>query len=420
MSAAPRPYLFDVTRLISRSWTARQATGIDRVCYAYLDRFGPNSRAVLQHRGVVRVLGGKLTDQLYKALRGPDRKFRRRLSAIAPQILAGTPGRAYQPGAIYLNVSHTDFDLQSHSDWVRAEGLRSVYFLHDLIPITHPEMCRTRAIRRHTGRVRAALSNATGVIVNSNCTAQQLVLYARDQQLPLPPAIVAPLAPPPALGELAKEAAPCDAEPGTGVEPYFLTVGTIEPRKNHAMLLQVWRSLIDQLGDKMPRLVIVGQPGWSSERVLSSLKRDPVLRDKVTLISSCSDREMVRLLEGAIALLKPSHAEGFGLPVVEALELGTPVIASDIPSFREIGQGIPLLLDPSDRSAWEKAIARYTDPFSDRDRQMALIGAFRPPSWDKHFSTVENWLAGLGARTVHRLELEPQRPMSIEGIRSRA
>ena len=111
--------------------------------------------------------------------------------------------------------------------------------------------------------------------------------------------------------------------------PYFVVLGTIEPRKNHLLLLNIWRRLAEQQRSP-PKLVIIGTRGWENEQVLDVLDRSVLVRPHVVEGSGMGDRGLMRLLANARALLMPSFAEGYGLPVVEALSLGTPVVASDI------------------------------------------------------------------------------------------
>jgi glycosyltransferase involved in cell wall biosynthesis len=91
----------------------------------------------------------------------------------------------------------------------------------------------------------------------------------------------------------------------------------------------------------------------------------------------------------------PSFVEGFGIPVIEALEVGLPVIASDQPVFREIADNIPLYLDPTDEQAWEAAIRAYCVDNADRRRQLAALADYRRFSWQDHFTAVDSWLASL-------------------------
>jgi glycosyltransferase involved in cell wall biosynthesis len=103
-----------------------------------------------------------------------------------------------------------------------------------------------------------------------------------------------------------------------------------------------------------------------------------------------------KVLGGARALLFPSLAEGYGLPLIEALAAGVPVIASDLPVFREIGQGIPELLPVDDLAAWGSAVSEYTrDPSPRRTEQLHRLESFQAPGWQEHFSKVDALLTAL-------------------------
>ena len=227
-----RPVLLDVTRLIRRSWSGRRSTGIDRVSYAYLDHFRHRALAVVQLRGVIRVLDHALSEQLFEMLLAPSAGFRTKFTAFVPRILlAGRPSVDLE-GLTYLNVSHTDFDMDAHWRWIARKGLRPVVFVHDLIPIRDPQLSRPFAVSRHLGRVRAALRYAEQIVVSSSQVAIDLRAFAAEQGMECPPLIVAPLA-----GEAFEAPDPAPMQE----DPFFLCVGTIEPRKNHALLFDIWR-----------------------------------------------------------------------------------------------------------------------------------------------------------------------------------
>lgn len=381
-----RPYLLDVTRLVARSWTRRLPTGIDRVCYAYLRHFAAKAHLVVQHRGAFRILTQRHSDTLFAMLAGDDAAFRRRLMRFAPKALAAGASGVDGDGMIYINVSHTDFDLDSHTRWIERCALRPAYLIHDLIPITNAEYCRPHAVKRHRGRVVNALRTAAGIIVNSAATADDLAGFARQQGLPMPPTLAVTLAGADVTGTA--------GHPDAG-KPYFLCVGTIEPRKNHLMLLRVWKRLIEAMGAGAPHLVIVGQWGANSQSVREALWTDAALRCRVRVLDRCSDADLGQWMSGAQAVLMPTLAEGFGLPMAEALKQGKPVIASDIPCFREIGQGIPLLLDPRDDGAWERTVATFGEHGHERRRQLAAMAGYRASTWERHFLSVESWLQTL-------------------------
>ncbi|MEP0391862.1 MAG: glycosyltransferase family 1 protein [Erythrobacter sp.] len=385
--------LLDVTRLVSRSWTKRRSTGIDRVCEAYARHFRERAQAVVQHRGIVKVLSRRDSDALFDLVLQPGEGFRRKLIRFAPLALARSPSRIEGEGRIYLNPSHTDFDLPTHHEWTEKSDLRGVYFLHDLIPLTHPRLTGAHAVKRHLGRVRGLLSHGFGAIVNTRATQNELSVFAGKRGLGLPPVAVAPLAG-------ADLSACCDGHADLALEkgvqePYFLCIGTIERRKNYTMLLNVWDVLAKEYGASCPKLVIVGQEGPQSAPIFEALRARPDLAKLVRFETSAKDEEVGRLLAGARALLMPTHAEGYGLPVVEALQIGTPVIANDIPSFREIGQGIPMLLDVEDEIAWKRVIGRFAFSDHDRDRQLNMMGRFAPPTWQNHFAIIDPWLESL-------------------------
>jgi glycosyltransferase involved in cell wall biosynthesis len=146
--------------------------------------------------------------------------------------------------------------------------------------------------------------------------------------------------------------------------PYFVILGTIEPRKNHMLLLQIWREL-SQL-QAAPRLCIVGKRGWENENVFDMLERCLPLKGCVFEFSGLTDFEVQTLLQDAKALLFPSFAEGLGIPVLEAAALNVPCILSDIPVFREIAPPGTVFLSPLDGIGWKREILALADDIGER------------------------------------------------------
>jgi len=380
------PVLLDCTRMVATGWTGRMPSGIDRVCDAYRAHFAPNAQAVVQVRGHARVLSPDHSAQLFDLLDSPGAGFRARLSALAARVLARKPA-APEP-ALYLNVSHSDFDLDRHLGWVQASGVKPVYLLHDLIPIEHPQFTTPHKSARHAGRVRRAIEAASGIIANSHATARAIRAFAQGEGLAPPPLLEAPLGAP-----LLPPPGP-DPRKTTG-RASFVCVSTIEHRKNHMLLLDVWQRLIAQLGEAAPQLVLIGRWGVGGKAVRQRYLADPQLHRFVTIHNDCSDAEIALHLRAAQALLAPSRAEGFGLPVAEALRLGVPVIASDLPAFREAGGTVPTFLDPAASDAWLQMIRQFAADGPERQRQIIALKAWRAPDWRDHFVLVDGWLEGL-------------------------
>jgi glycosyltransferase involved in cell wall biosynthesis len=353
------------------------------VCLAYLERYGPRAQAVIQHRRYRRVLDREASNALFQLLASPTPGFRWHLARGALRFARRSTCAGN--GRLYLNIGHTGLNDPGFQQWVGKAGVRPVYFVHDLIPVTHPEYCRSGERDRHVERMRTVLGTGSGVIGNSQATLDELEEFARQEQREMPPAIAA---------WLGSTVLPSVPGAPTG-RPTFVTIGTIEARKNHLLLLQLWSRLVKRFGADSPRLLVIGQRGWESEQAIDILDRGE-LGDAVVEIGGCDDAELARHLRSARALLFPSLTEGFGMPLIEALESGVPVIASDLPVFREIGQGVPDFIDPLDGPAWERAILDYArDDSRARRDQLARLSSFTAPTWDDHFAKVESWLAGL-------------------------
>ena len=382
--SASLPVLLDCTRMVATGWSGRMPSGIDRVCDAYRAHFAPRAQAVVQLRGHARVLSPDHSAQLFDLLESPGAGYRARFAALAARVLAHRPVEAGP--ALYLNVSHSDFDLDRHLRWVRASGVRPVYLLHDLIPIEHPQFTTAHKAARHAGRVRRALEAASGIIANSHDTARAIRAFAQGEGLAPPPLLQAPLGAP-------VLPAPCQHRPLDRAS--FVCVSTIEHRKNHMLLLDVWQRLIAQAGEAAPQLVLIGRWGVGGKAVRQRYLADPQLHRFVTIHNHCSDVDIAQHLRSARALLAPSRAEGFGLPVAEALRLGVPVIASDLPAFREAGGTVPTFLDPAATDSWLRMIRQFAADGPERQRQIIALKAWRAPDWRDHFVLVDGWLESL-------------------------
>jgi glycosyltransferase involved in cell wall biosynthesis len=307
------------------------------------------------------------------------------------------------PGALFFNTGHSGLDHPGYAQKVQALRIRPVYFLHDLIPLTHPEYCREGEVAKHRQRLRTMLRTGYGVIANSQATLDDLGAYVRHHATtePLPARWVAHLG-------LSRLPAPNLQRPLKA--PYFVIIGTIEARKNHLLLLQVWRDLVTRLGPTAPQLVLIGQRGWECEQVVDLLERCEALRGVVHEVPHCNDAQLATWLVHAQALLFPSFAEGFGLPLVEALASGVPVLASDLPAFREVAGDIPQYLNPLDGLGWLLAIEHYADSaHPSRQAQLARMRGFEPPTWSAHFAKVESWLEQIASDRTGAATKPPRR-----------
>lgn len=375
--------LIDVSRLIWRLWRGTTPTGIDRVCLAYVKHFGTGAQAVVQRQGRYFILTPKHSHRLFTLLLREPAAFRCDFARLAFRAFPAAKAKPSKRGMLYLNVGHTGLDETSLPEWISANGLKAIFLIHDLIPLLHPEYCRAGEARKHERRMENVLKSAAGVIGNSKATLDDFAQFAGARNLKMPRAVAAFIAGSPSSNAI---------KPRFFQRPHFVIVGTIEARKNHALLLQVWRRLNARLPSTTPILAIVGQRGWEADQAIALLDRAPGLGETVIELGPCNDRDLAEIIRGARALLMPSFAEGFGLPISEALQLGTPVLASDLPVFREFAGDIPTYLDPLDGPAWESTVMAFTGETPERERQLTAIKNYRAPDWNKHFEVVEEWL----------------------------
>jgi glycosyltransferase involved in cell wall biosynthesis len=387
----------DLSRLLSRAGSATPS-GIDRVELAYAKHLlagkATHCFAARHALGGIGLLPAAPTEEFVGRLAamwrdGAPGRERRAVAALARRlrltVLTNGPTlrrvlRDSRDRAVYLVVSHQNLDRPRPISRLKATtGARFVCLIHDLIPLDVPHLTRPSQTARHRKRIAAVAALGDAAIVNSADTRDALSVHLGDLELPV---VVAPLG-----VDLPRTAAP----PADAI-PYFVCLGTIEARKNQVLLLEIWRRLAAERGGQTPPLLLVGQCGYGGERVVNRLGTLPgVMIERLDM----PDKAMAALLRGTRALLLPSLAEGFGLPVAEALSLGVPVLCSDLPALRESGCGVPDYLDPYDAAAWHAAIVDFISDSSRRQAQLARLEQWLPPLWSAHFALVDQLIAGL-------------------------
>jgi glycosyltransferase involved in cell wall biosynthesis len=262
-----------------------------------------------------------------------------------------TPVRSAPRGAIYFNASHFPLEWKRHVAWLdERRDVAPVFWIHDLLPIDRPDWFWGREPALHQTRIELLARRGAAAIVAGASVESRLRWHL--ERLGRPDLPIFRLRPP--TDALFGRPARFDAR--LADLPYFIVCGTIEPRKNHLLLLRVWRDLVSRYGRDAPKLVVVGKRGWNCAEIVAALE-DEALSGHVFEVAGLPTPDYKRLLDHSRALLAPSLAEGFGFPVAEALASGVPVVASDIAPFREQGDEGAIHLDPLSDEAWRRAIA---------------------------------------------------------------
>jgi glycosyltransferase involved in cell wall biosynthesis len=153
-------------------------------------------------------------------------------------------------------------------------------------------------------------------------------------------------------------------------EAYICAVGTIEPRKNLTTAIEAMKILRGR-GDVRHQLVIAGATGWKQSKIYGSIERCGLTQKDVVFLGRVPDEDMPLLYSGAAVFVFPSLYEGFGLPLVEAMACGVPIVASDANPVPEIVEDAAILVSPHSPEGFADAISRVT---LDSDLRCTLIG----------------------------------------------
>lgn len=390
----PPARLLDITRLIRRA--GRILTGVDRVEMAYLKEFLTRPEPVF---GLVRTSFGYILldqagmTQVKRQLCGeesfgnPDilSRLPRGLTITQRQALASvrklsidraTPRKltkllaGHLPQKIsYVNVGHSNLTERVLRGLKTALNAQISVMIHDVIPLDFPHFQRPGTVEIFREKLRRVQKYADLVIYNSADTQRRSEVCFTQWGGP-PKSIVS---------HLGTEKPALDPNFALPKRPYFVTVSTIEPRKNHTLLLDIW----ENLGPDAPELHICGGRGWNNKEVFDRLDSLPT-GSQVFERNELNDSSLAALVQASQGLLFPSHAEGFGLPLVEAAALGVPILCNDLEVLRETLGDIPVYAKVSDSYLWDKIVKELalTDPKTRKQ------GSYTPTSWTDHFKIV--------------------------------
>ncbi|WP_158809274.1 glycosyltransferase family 1 protein [Beijerinckia sp. L45] len=430
-----RPVCYDVTRLLTRVLNATP-NGIDRIDFALARhfltqiegaRFGTTSTGfgsrlldqvaardaidgIAAHWGeaapghddpVYRAVVARITGASIASEPRPNQKSHR-ASTLRADVANGlrwlsrhgvplskNPQTDLPQGSVYINASQFPLWVAGSFEWLEARpDIKAAFFIHDLLPISMPEYFRAAEFERHRKRMANFARFGAAALVTTQTVANDLRAHVASLGRADVPIFFAPTPVAPIFSE------PRQIDPTLDGHPFFVLCSTIEPRKNHLMILAAWRDLVHRYGRSAPKLVLVGTRGWKNELIIDLFERSPPLRDHVIAVTGLSTPGLKRLMDNAQAVLMPSFAEGYGLPVHEALAAGAPVIASDIPVFREIDAAGVTLLSPLDGEAWLEAV--HLRAQSGRPAGDPAAGRVRATAgWSAYFDALDAFATAL-------------------------
>lgn len=279
--------------------------------------------------------------------------------------------------------SNWDFpDHQSRLLTVKQQGVRLGILYHDTIPVLFPYFYGPGFAELYTGWLKQSLAATDVVFANSRNTLRDVEAFAVKNQISLPP-----------IRKVLRfgDRLPV-AKNGSGAinpeltqkyfEPYALSVGTLEIRKNQIILIQAYRYLIEEKGLKLPKLYLVGRQGFLDNMLGYQIEKDQVLNGAVQVLQGVSDEELEFLYQKAQFTLYPSIYEGWGLPVSESLAAGVPCVTSGVSSMLEISPSLTRFAHPLKMEEWANHIMELSQNSEMRNSEARKIqNSYIPTAW---------------------------------------
>lgn len=399
--AAPRIW-FEVGFLIDHFTHDRRANGIQRVGLEVIRAARENGAAIGLCRLVVTPAGTHLElvepAQLETACSGTayiPKGWPRRWAWLRRTVHDAVvfAARRVPADTAYMRVG--DVLLMIGTDWSEAgirrwiaearkrSGIRFAVMIHDVIPFSHPTLAAPVFVRNFTRSFRETAALCDLMVVSSQFAGDRIEALCRERGWPVPRMarirFGAGFAAPPS-----ETAMPAGAGSIPPLPPSFiLFVSSIEGlRKNHILLVRVWRKLLDRHGaEAVPSLVFIGT-GRLVDDVAAALRADAGLRDKVIVISDGSEELLREAYRRCLFTVYPSLVEGWGLPVAEALTFGKFCVASNRGSVPEVAGDLIDYFDPEDDA---DALAKIERAMFDSEylaaRMARIVAEFHPPSW---------------------------------------
>ncbi|MEW6372018.1 MAG: glycosyltransferase [Pseudomonadota bacterium] len=292
------------------------------------------------------------------------RDFTFTLAGIANPGLDDAP-IAHQPGDVFLGLDLTPNSTAQNEALLadmRERGVALFFVVYDMLPLLQEDAFAygsSAYIRRY---IETIARQADGLVCISRAVADEVADWLAAHP--------APRATPLRLDYFHLGADLAASVPSTGLapnaqqvlssaaqRPTLLMVGTVEPRKGHEQALAACELLWSQ--NVALNLVIVGKPGWLVEKLIRKLEKHPRLDEQLFWLPSASDEMLTRLYESSSALLAASKGEGFGLPLIEAARHGLPIIARNLPVFREVAGEHAFFFEGDDAQALAQAIQSW-------------------------------------------------------------
>ncbi|MGZ3183727.1 MAG: glycosyltransferase family 4 protein [Telluria sp.] len=353
-----------------------------------------NARTGIQR--VVRELSRRLVDADYALIAYYHGRFYLLSDDETAAFLDGEPGTpsqafrldAIRPGDVYFDIDGSwgdPYDTDALFQDLKARGAIIVKMHYDAVPVLHPQFSHKNTVFRYIENFSSGLKYADYWLCISNTVRRDLCALARQF----------------GVGNLSTHVfdlgsdLPIDTSSNVRFDagfdellkkPFALSVGTLEPRKNYELVVDVFDEVCKRDNPRDVSFVIVGKSGWNNENLVRRIKQHPEYGKRLWWLDAADDAQLDKLYRSAKVCLCLSHYEGYGLPVVEALSRGCPVICTADSALEEVARGHAKAVRPA-----VEDVAKVLPEFFRRSERRRVRN-YTPTSWDASAREVETFL----------------------------
>jgi len=317
-------YVFDVSRLINRNIKKRRMTGVDNVLVGFISGFSKKYNFFFRFKIFFFIFSEKSTEYIFKKISSEQKISKVILFCLCIANIFYTFIKIIFKHKYYFNLGHSGLDNSFHIFASSLISKKRVVLIHDLIPIKFPEYSIPNEDKRHEKRLKNIIQISDKIILNSEITRKQFKDWLARHNYDFSSLDMKVIKPVSSLNfQLSKK------------RKYYCMVGTIEPRKGYMEILNLFLEATDP---PFP-LIIIGQEGWMCDDEIKLLQNLSKI-NKLTWYNDCSNKDLEKILSNSKGLIQNSSTEGFGIPIIEALDNGLEVFikkSKDIEIFNNSG-----------------------------------------------------------------------------------
>lgn len=288
-----------------------------------------------------------------------------------------------QPGSVFFEIDSVWNSVSRRSELLpkmKDIGVKVVTYIYDIIPVTNPQFFHINTLYYFMDYFGANIQYADALIVSTQSVLDSIYRVTDSLKLPRVPGFVSWLGSDFQIRPTENKVDDAVKRFIAQKKRYVLIVGTVEPRKNHKILLDAFEQ---GLFEKNVCLVIVGRIGWNVEALEKRIRSHPELGTQLFFFEGLNDASVDALYQEAYFVAFPTYDEGFGLPMIEAFERGIPVIASDKPVLREVGGDKAVYFRTESADSFKTVLNFYLDHLEEYQKLKEKVNSYVPFTWDQ-------------------------------------